>query len=313
MPSPKSDIQQLTETMFDNFHENTYDTNRVTEPKKIKIIGTQQVPWGIKHIKANEVWSKSTGRRIKVAILDSGISGHKDLLVKGEFNVIEPGKPAKDDSGHGTLVAGIIAAKNNNIGVVGVAPDVELYAVKILNASGSGYLPDLVKGIEWCRKNHIQIINLSVTVNRDFPVLKESVAKAINEGIIIVASAGNTNAGNVTYPAAYPGVISVGSIDKNEKLDKFSSVGKVDFFAPGVNILSTFNDGSYAIMSGTSMAAPHISGLLALMLADKRNDINEDGFVSSDEVKEILPKCAEDIGIKGYDSSYGYGIIKVDK
>lgn len=114
------------------------------------------------------------------------------------------------------------------------------------------------------------------------------------------------------YPAAYPGVISVGAIDKSDKLDKFSSIGKVDFCAPGVNILSTFNDGGYAIMSGTSMAAPHITGILALMLADKRNDINEDGMVSSDEVKEILPKYAEDLGVKGYDTSYGYGVLKAN-
>lgn len=281
-------------------------------PKTVDIKEHQEIPWGIESVKASNIWEFSTGKGIKVAIIDSGISKHADLNIKGEVNFIEPGKPAEDDSGHGTLIAGIIAAQNNDTGVVGIAPDVELYSLKVLDSSGTGFLTDLVDSIEWCIKNNINIINISASVNKDFSSLKKVIDIALENEILIVAASGNNNNGQVGYPASYSGVISVGSLDKYNRKDEFSSIGKIDFCAPGVNILSTFNDEGYAIMSGSSMAAPHITGLLSLMLADIRNDINKDGVIKSKEVIEKLKYLAEDLGEKGDDDLFGYGGVKAN-
>lgn len=136
-----------------------------------------------------------------------------------------------------------------------------------------------------------------------------AVNKAVNAGLV-VAAAGNTDACNVKYPAFYQEVISVGAIDEKDNIDEFSSVGKVDYCAPGVDIISTFSNGCYATMSGTSMAAPYTTGVLALMFSDIRNDLNCDGIVSADEVKKAIEKQVEDIGVEGYDKFYGSGILK---
>lgn len=282
----------------------------VSKPKASK--QPQQISWGTKRIGADKAWDTNTGKGVKVAVVDSGINKHPDIKknIKGEFNAIEPGKPATDYYGHGTHVAGIIASRDNKVGVVGVSPDTSLYAVKVLDANGSGYLSDLTEGIEWCINNNIQIINLSLEVQNDSTILKESVKRALDAGIVVVSAAGNTCGGNAAFPAAYEGVISVGAIDENDKLSELSAVGKVDLCAPGVNILSTYLNDGYTTLSGTSIAAPHVTGVLALMMADKSNDINNDGVVSANEVKALIPMRTEDIGTVGYDSLYGNGILK---
>lgn len=285
---------------------------KVAMPKESKIIKAQQIPWGVKRIEADKAWIKTTGKGVKLAVVDSGIAKHKDLRdnIKGEFNAIEPGKSAHDDFGHGTHVAGIVAAKNNTEGVVGVAPDADLYAVKVLDAFGSGYLSDLADGIEWCIKNGIDVINLSIELEEDFPLLRYSVNRALSADIIIVAAAGNTFSKSVTYPAAYEGVISVSAINADDNIANFSAVGKIDFCAPGVDIYSTYLGNSYTTMNGTSMAAPHVTGMLALMLADSRNDTNADGIISENEVIDIMSDNSEDIGVMGFDNTYGNGIVK---
>jgi len=285
---------------------------KVSKPKEGKQIKEQQIPWGVSRVEADKAWVNTTGKGVKVAVVDSGISKHKDLRdnIKGEFNAIDPKKSAIDDFGHGTHVAGIIAAKDNKIGVVGVAPDVDLYAVKVLDAMGAGYLSDLAEGIEWCINNGIQVINLSVELQKDFPLLSYTINRALSADIIIVAAAGNTFGKSVTYPAAYEGVISVSAIDTNNNIANFSAVGKIDFCAPGVDVYSTHLGNNYTIMSGTSMAAPHVSGVIALMLADLRNDTNNDGVISFLEVMDIMLCNSVDIGTIGYDGIFGKGLVK---
>lgn len=226
---------------------------KVSKPKEGKQIKEQQIPWGVSRVEADKAWVNTTGKGVKVAVVDSGISKHKDLRdnIKGEFNAIDPKKSAIDDFGHGTHVAGIIAAKDNKIGVVGVAPDVDLYAVKVLDAMGAGYLSDLAEGIEWCINNEIQLINLSVELQKDYPLLSYTINRALSADIIVVAAAGNTFGKSVTYPAAYEGVISVSAIDTNNNIANFSAVGKIDFCAPGVDVYSTHLGNNYTIMSGT--------------------------------------------------------------
>jgi len=285
---------------------------KVSKPKEGKQIKEQQIPWGVSRVEADKAWVNTTGKGVKVAVVDSGISKHKDLRdnIKGEFNAIDPKKSAIDDFGHGTHVAGIIAAKDNKIGVVGVAPDVDLYAVKVLDAMGAGYLSDLAEGIEWCINNEIQLINLSVELQKDYPLLSYTINRALSADIIVVAAAGNTFGKSVTYPAAYEGVISVSAIDTNNNIANFSAVGKIDFCAPGVDVYSTHLGNNYTIMSGTSMAAPHVSGVIALMLADLRNDTNNDGVISFLEVMDIMLCNSVDIGTIGYDGIFGKGLVK---
>jgi subtilisin family serine protease len=175
---------------------------------------------------------------------------------------------------------------------------------------GAGYLSDLPEGIEWCINNEIQLINLSVELQKDYPLLSYTINRALSADIIVVAAAGNTFGKSVTYPAAYEGVISVSAIDTNNNIANFSAVGKIDFCAPGVDVYSTHLGNNYTIMSGTSMAAPHVSGVIALMLADLRNDTNNDGVISFLEVMDIMLCNSVDIGTIGYDGIFGKGLVK---
>lgn len=273
---------------------------------------TQEIPWGIKRVRGQEAWPYTSGKNIKVAILDSGISDHSDLKnnIKGEFNTINPGSPIVDIYGHGTHIAGIIGAQNNDFGVVGIAPKCDVYGVKILDDIGWGYLSDLIEGINWCIENKMQVINISSEVEEDYQELNEVIKKALNSGIIIVAAAGNTYSGNVTYPAGYEGVISVNGIDENDQICDFSARGKIDFAAPGTNINSTYLDNNYTIWEGTSTAAAHVSGLIALMYADFKNDIDKDGIISSREIRSALDLAVESNDIIENDEVFGKGILK---
>lgn len=269
----------------------------------------QVVPWGVEEIKADEAWKLATGKNIRVAVLDSGIDyKHPDLHknIKGTFNAIDNTKSIMDDYGHGTHVSGIIAAENNNQGMVGVSPNVDLYSVKVLDQNGEGNLSDLADGIEWCVNNKIQIINMSFGIPQDMPLLYESITKAINSGIIVVAAAGNEYGGPVDYPAAYKEVISVSAIDKNFSIADFSSKGKVDFCAPGVDIYSTYPNSSYEYLSGSSMATPYVTGTIALLLQTHNKYTKKD-------IINILASTSKDLGIRGKDDYYGFGLINTYK
>ena len=275
----------------------------------------QVLPWGVDRIDAELVWSTgNTADPIKVGIIDTGISkDHPDLAlnIKGGVNAINPYKSWNDDNGHGSHVAGIVAALNNSIGVVGVGPQIDLYAVKVLNASGSGYLSDVIEGIEWAINNGMQVINMSLGTNQGVQSLHDAVIAAKNAGIVVVAAAGNSG-GAVSYPAAYPEVIAVSATDKNNQIASWSSRGpEIDFAAPGVSIYSTYKGKSYATLSGTSMAAPHVAGAAALVLNTPVGsyDLNGNGKWDPDEVQTKLCDRAVDLGTFGMDNLYGCGLV----
>lgn len=267
----------------------------------------QMIPWGVKMINAPEVWAETTGKNVKIAVMDSGFDfRHPDFgqNVKEGFNAIEPKLLPNDDYGHGTLVTGVIAAKNNSIGVIGVSPDAEIYPVKVLDQYGEGDIVDIVRGIDWCIENKIQIINMSFALKDNDPLLKSSIEKALKSGIIIVASASNSFGGKVGYPASYDGVISVTSVDENVHLAEKSPIGKIDFSAPGVGIVSTFNNEDYKEYSGNSLAAPHITGIIALILENPEQFGFKRGHkLSYDEVVVFL----KDISIKFVENSITSG------
>ena len=209
---------------------------------------SQSLPWGIDRIDADLAWGTTAGDPVKVAVIDTGIElFHPDLKnnIKGGYNTINPLKSANDDNGHGTHVAGIIAAENNSIGVIGAGPQIDLYAVKALDRRGSGYLSDIIEGIDWAIANGVQVINMSLGTTTDIQSFHDAVIRANVAGIVQVAAAGNDGLA-VNYPAAYPEVIAVSATDSTDAITSWSSRGlEVDLAAPGLSIYSTYKGQTY--------------------------------------------------------------------
>ncbi|MFZ3372300.1 MAG: S8 family peptidase, partial [Desulfitobacteriaceae bacterium] len=267
----------------------------------------QVLPWGIDRIDAELTWNSTTGDPIKVAVVDTGIdTGHPDLdqNVKGGYSCVSYTTSYKDDNGHGSHVAGIIGATNNQIGVIGVGPNIDLYAVKVLDRKGNGYISNIIKGLEWCITNNMQVVNMSLGSSSYSQTLADAVKKVYLANIVQVAAAGNSG-GAVGYPAALDEVIAVGATDNADMLAYFSSRGiQVDIAAPGVNVFSTYKGSTYATLSGTSMASPHVAGAAALVIASGK-------ATTPDSVKSRLEATATDLGTDGRDIYYGSGLINV--
>ena len=276
----------------------------------------QVLPWGIDRIDAELVWpTGNTANPIKVGVIDTGISSsHPDLAtnIKGGYNAINSRKSYNDDNGHGSHVAGIIAAINNSTGVVGAAPQTDLYAIKVLNAAGSGYLSDVIEGIDWAITRGIQVTNMSLGTSADVQSMHDAVIRARNAGIVQVAAAGNDANKPVIYPAAYPEVIAISATDSTNTIASWSSRGpEVDLTAPGVSIYSTYKGTGYATLSGTSMASPHVAGAAALLINTPvgSHDANSNGRWDPDEVQTRLQATATDLGAGGFDPLYGWGLV----
>jgi len=273
------------------------------------------LPWGVDRIDAEVVHSGgNTGADVKVAVIDTGIDkDHPDLEsnIKGGVNFVAKGPFVNsdawdDDNGHGTHVAGTIAAVDNDTGVVGVAPQAWLYGVKVLNKRGSGYVSDIMAGIQWAVDNGMQVINMSLGGGSSSD--EEAMCqKAYDADLLLVAAAGNASGGDVIYPAGYSSVIAVSATTDTDGLASFSSVGpEVELAAPGEAIYSTYKDGGYATGSGTSMASPHVAGTAALVLAANPGWGNE-------QVRTQLQTTADDLGPTGPDDYYGYGLVDADE
>jgi len=283
------------------------------EPDNIvKASATTLTNWGVADIKAPNSWQSGlTGKGVNIAIIDTGAGPHSDLLIAGGTNVINGSSTTSyaDDNGHGTHVAGIIAAKGLNGGVEGVAPEASIYAVKALNSSGSGYTSDIISGIDWAINNKMNIVSMSLGSNQSDASLQSAVDTAYNYGLLIVAAAGNDGntsgtGTNTEFPANYSSVIAVGAVDSNNNRAYFSSTGsKVEVAAPGVNVESTYLNNSYESMSGTSMATPFVAGDLALLKQEYPNDTNI-------QLRQLLDTSVKDLGITGRDSLYGFGLIQ---
>jgi subtilisin len=238
---------------------------------------------------------------------------HEDLAnnVKGGVSFVEGKEWWEDKSnGHGTHCAGIVAAEYNDLGVVGVAPEASLYAVKILEEEGT--IQALVEGINWCVDNDMDIISVSL-VTGECEIVEQACENAYNNGLLIVATAGDANVASfVLWPANYSTVIAVGATDSNNQLWSGSPSGsEMEFVAPGVDVKSTV-PGGYATHFGTSCSTPHVAGLAALIWSspiDSSYDYDDDGEWDNNEVRKKLQDSAYDLGAAGRDEIYGFGLI----
>ncbi len=285
--------------------------------------------WGFNRIKAdyalnNMVFDVSKNKKIIVAVIDTGIGCgnncfHEDLqgrTVNG-INMLNLAEAPYDDGidlGHGTFVAGIIAANiNNTAGVAGVTlcnltytANVLVMPVKVLNSEGEGNDDIVYSGIVWAADNGAHVLNLSFGGKEDSITLRNAINYAYSKGCVIVAAAGNSDT-YTFYPAAYSNVISVGASGILDKKVNFSNTGKIDVCAPGENIYSTDNKLScykYSLSSGTSFAAPFVSGLAALLLL-----LNEN--LTQQQVRNLIEQTCDDIEEPGFDNKTGWGRINV--
>ncbi len=214
-----------------------------------------------------------------------------------------------DENGHGTHVAGIIAAEQNGSGVVGIAPEAELYAVRVLDGAGFGLVSWIISGIEWAVMNQMDILNFSLE-GPHFLSLQDACDNAYNAGVLLVAAGGNTYGNAVRFPAAYDSVIAVTATDSNDIRSYISPIGpEVELSAPGVDIMSTVLGGSYDFLSGTSQAAPHVTGTAALFILSNQDDLNNDGILDNYDVRLKLQATAIDLGMIGVDDVYGFGLV----
>ncbi|MEI7026438.1 S8 family peptidase [Paenibacillus sp. y28] len=261
----------------------------------------EAVPWGIRHIQAPKLWEKATGRNVHIGVIDTGVDFfHPDLrhAVSKGINVIHRSMLPYDDNGHGTHIAGTIAASGGHQGMTGVAPDAIIHPVKTFDHQGTAYVSDIIAGIDWCVRNQMDIINMSFGMKKNSRALHEAVRRAVQAGIVVVASSGNDGKRKwVDFPARFPQTISVGAINKASKIAAFSNRGQfIDIYAPGDNISSTWLFGKYNELSGTSMATSHVSGVIALLLEMKPS-------LRPTEIKTILKSAAG--SLKGAAPVYG--------
>lgn len=266
-------------------------------------------------------WDTTLGDDVVIAVVDSGINTqHEDLGGSTRFvagwdaiNEVEYGVSENlDDNGHGTHVAGIAGAIGDNAqGIAGVAWNSVLMPVKVMDADGSGTSIDIAEGIEFVTNAAIAdpsrryVLNLSLGGISTFPAAVDAITRAVENGVVVVAAMGNDGMDIVKYPAAYPGVIAVGSTNGRDELSDFSSFGRhVDLVAPGEDIwsLTADQDDGYVSFNGTSMASPFVAGVAALLLS-------EDPTLTPAEVQEALVATADDRGEAGWDDEYGAGRV----
>lgn len=264
------------------------------------------IDWGVRVINAPKLWKHTKGEGVKVAVIDTGIDmNHPDLKdkIKGTINIFDKTtRDVTDVYGHGTHVAGLIAGE-----LTGVAPNVDLYIANVLNDKGLGRVVDILDGVTYAINSNVDILCMSLGVNKKLPqILEERIKRAVNKGIIIVCATGNNGKQSVAYPASYDFVVGVGGVNQDLKRADFSNYGfDMDIVAPSVDILSTWKDGRYAYMSGTSTASPLVAGGLALIKSYYRKQGIE---ITPTQIKEMITK----LNTKK-NRFLGYGLFDVAK
>nr|WP_246625190.1 S8 family serine peptidase [Fictibacillus nanhaiensis] len=260
-------------------------------------------------INTEKAWDTTKGsNHVVVAVIDGGVHiNHPDLRGKmyNPYDVVDGDTTFYPDD-HATHVSGIIAASFNDVGVSGIAPHVRIMPINVFSGA-STTAEEVSTAIIYAADKGADVINLSLGSYYYSYVIENAINYARSKGLIVVAAAGNDNISRKTYPAGYKGVFGISATNSLDKPAYFSNYGSyVDFTAPGEDIYSTFAYGRYGYMSGTSMAAPVVTGTIALMLS-------KNPFLSESEVNRILKKSTVDLNQAGWDESTGFGRIDVSK
>lgn len=271
----------------------------------------QTTPYGYTMVQANQFGQSDTTAR-KVCVIDTGYNlGHPDLPgindgVTGQANNSAVGNWYNDGNGHGTHVAGTIAAYDNNEGVVGVYPGVDLHIVKIFNDNGQWtYASDLIEAISQCQDAGSNVVNMSLGGGSSSTTERNAMQSFTDAGMLLVAAAGNDGNSAKSYPASYDAVMSVAAVDSNENRASYSQYNdQVEIAAPGSAVQSTYPTNTYAALSGTSMATPHVAGGAALVWSYFPQ-------CSNNQIRNALNATAEDKGSAGRDNFYGYGLMQL--
>jgi len=268
---------------------------------------SQRIPWGVRAVNAPFLWKKSRGEGVRIGIVDTGVDfSHDDIkpaLMRG-VNLLNRNLLPFDDNGHGTHIAGTIAASNAAGGIRGVAPGAKLYPIKAFDREGSAYVSDIILSIHWCIAHGIDVINMSFGMSSYSPSLHQAVKSAYQRNVIVVASSGNHGRrGAIDYPARFTQTIAVGAVNKRNRIAAFSNRSRhVDLYAPGEAVYSTWPGSKYNHLNGTSMAAAHVSGVIALLLSAKPG-------LSLNRLKEALLSSAAPLVRHGGKSAGTAGVL----
>ena len=273
--------------------------------------------WHLHSLHIDQAWETTRGRGVVVAVIDTGVSANEDGFFRLErgYDFVEGDTTPQDENGHGTHVAGTIGQRTGNgIGVAGVAPEVTILPVRVLDATGIGSSADVANGVVWAVDQGADIINMSLGGSSDSAALADACAYAYEQGVTVIAATGNEGfTDHIGFPAAYDTTIAVGAVDRERKVAFYSNQGKgIDLVGPGGDtsvgmeggvVQETLMEGAwgYYFLQGTSMATPHVSGVAALLHAS--------GVRDPDALRSVLRQSSRDLGSKGWDGATGYGMI----
>ena len=311
LPSVNGFVVEVNQDQLTKLAESEDVEHVEVDPKRYLM--AESTPYGIRMVQANRIADNMSGNR-KVCIMDTGYTlNHPDLPSTGitgndGYGSNNTGNWYNDGNGHGTHVAGTIAAiGGNGQGVVGVNPSGQLglHIVKVFNDQGRwAYGSDLIKAIEQCESAGANITSMSLGGSGSSNAERNAFQQSYNRGMLHIAAAGNGGNSSLSYPASYNEVVSVAAVDSSENKASFSQYNsQVEIAAPGVSVKATWNNNGYKSISGTSMATPHVSGVAALVWSHYPQCTNK-------EIRNILNITAKDKGAAGKDTSYGYGIVQ---
>jgi len=297
-------------------HEHAGNLQKLSKIKNqhTKEQAAERIDWAGAILGIPAIWQQTQGVGVRVAILDTGIdTDHPDLEAAIVASEDFTGDGIEDVNGHGTHCAGVVGARLNGVGFVGVAPQSELLIAKVLGNDGRGASAWIADGIYWAVDNKADIISMSLGASRSSSVIYQAIQYALFHGVVVICAAGNEGSlmtNSVGYPGRYGGVITVAAHDRNGNPSGFSSRGgEVDIMAPGTDIWSTYKDGGYQSLSGTSMATPFVAGLAALIASKHKATASSNTPLDNcEDMKNHLLVMATHPGY--HDNQSGYGPLQ---